>query len=297
MPRNGSGSYSLPQSAFSPNTTISSSAVNSNFSDIATALSGSVSADGQTPLTGTIKFASGSGAAPGITFSSDSTTGLFLSATGILGIGADGASQVLVDGTSDNPLQLSNGATICPIGSVMDFAGSTAPDGWLLLYGQEISQITYSKLYTVLGSTYNDGSELAGNFRLPDCRGRTTAGKDDMGGTAASRMTSAGSGVDGTTLGDTGGEETHTLTEAELASHAHTQTGQQPTFHFTVNSADWSGGGQATVTSISQSSGAGTITTAADTSPGDTDTAGSDDAHNNVQPTIVFNKIIFSGVV
>jgi hypothetical protein len=51
MARDGNGNYSLPQAAFQPNTTISSAAVNSNLSDIAAALSGSLSKDGQTAPT------------------------------------------------------------------------------------------------------------------------------------------------------------------------------------------------------------------------------------------------------
>lgn len=52
MARNGSGDYSLPEAAFIFETVISETAVNSNFSDIATALTGSVAADGQTAMTG-----------------------------------------------------------------------------------------------------------------------------------------------------------------------------------------------------------------------------------------------------
>jgi hypothetical protein len=52
MSRDGNGNYSLPQPAFVAGTTISSSAVNSNYSDIASAITQSVSKDGQTPITG-----------------------------------------------------------------------------------------------------------------------------------------------------------------------------------------------------------------------------------------------------
>lgn len=52
MARNGSGTYSLPQPAFTPGSTIASSAVNSDFSDIAAALTQSISKDGQTVYTG-----------------------------------------------------------------------------------------------------------------------------------------------------------------------------------------------------------------------------------------------------
>ena len=52
MARNGSGTYSLPQPPFTAGTTIASSAVNSDFSDIAAALTQSISKDGQTVYTG-----------------------------------------------------------------------------------------------------------------------------------------------------------------------------------------------------------------------------------------------------
>lgn len=48
MPRDGAGTYSLPQSPFQPNTVISSATVNSNFSDIATGLTGSLASNGET---------------------------------------------------------------------------------------------------------------------------------------------------------------------------------------------------------------------------------------------------------
>ena len=50
MARNGSGTYSLPEAAFVFDTVISETEVNSNFSDIATALTGSIAADGQTTI-------------------------------------------------------------------------------------------------------------------------------------------------------------------------------------------------------------------------------------------------------
>lgn len=58
MPRNGSGGYSIPSSAFIAGTTIDPSPMNANFSDIASALTDSVAADGQTPMTGNLNMAS-----------------------------------------------------------------------------------------------------------------------------------------------------------------------------------------------------------------------------------------------
>ena len=72
-----------------------------------------------------------------------------------------------------------------PAGAVMPFAGSTAPAGWLLCFGQAVSRSQYGELFAVLGTSYGvgDGSTT---FNLPDLRGRVVAGVDNMGGSAAS---------------------------------------------------------------------------------------------------------------
>lgn len=110
---------------------------------------------------------------------------------------------------------------LTPTGSVFPFAGSSAPTSYLMCYGQNVSRITYSALFSVIGTTYGvgDGSTT---FTIPDLRGRAVAGKDDMGGSSAGRITSGGSGIVGTTLGATGGLETHTLNTSQLPSHTHT---------------------------------------------------------------------------
>lgn len=92
-------------------------------------------------------------------------------------------------------------------GEVFAFAGSTAPAGTLLCYGQAVSRTTYAGLFALLSTTYGvgDGSTT---FNLPDLRGRTVFGDDDMGGSAASRLTSSSGGIDGATLGATGGTQT-----------------------------------------------------------------------------------------
>lgn len=57
MSRNGSGTYSLPEAAFVYDTVIDETAVNNNFSDIATALSDSLAKDGQTDPTANLPMA------------------------------------------------------------------------------------------------------------------------------------------------------------------------------------------------------------------------------------------------
>jgi len=163
--------------------------------------------------------------------------------------------------------------SLIPSGAMMPFAGATSPTGWLLCYGQTLVRATYPDLFAVVGTTYNTGGEAGTDFRLPDLRGRTVAGQDDMGGTSANRLTGQTNGVDGDALGGTGGSETHTLTTAQMPSHTHDSSvynagpfndsfvgsgGQGGTFNYTVASGATGGGG----------------------------------AHNNVQPTIILNYII-----
>src|SRR5260370_42412322 len=89
--------------------------------------------------------------------------------------------------------------------------------------GRAVSRSTYSTLFGVISTTFGvgDGSTT---FNVPDLRGRVVAGKDNMGGSAASRLTSTTMSPDGITLGATGGEQTHTLVTSEMPSHTHTVT-------------------------------------------------------------------------
>lgn len=207
-----------------------------------------------------------------------------------------------------------------PIGAVMDYAGSTAPSFWLLCYGQEVSRTTYAALFAAIGITYGAGDSTT-TFNLPDLRGRVVAGKDDMGGTSANRLTNQSGGLNGDVLGATGGAETHDLTEAQLPSHKHAVSLTTSTTgahrHLLVASVSVSGRpaltstNQIVETRDSDTSGAyylcGTSTEAtvgrssetgdhSHTVSGDTANTGAGQAHNNVQPTFILNKIIFAGV-
>jgi len=178
-------------------------------------------------------------------------------------------------------------------GMIIPYAGSSAPSGWLLSYGQAVSRSTYSDLFSAIGTTYGAGDGST-TFNLPDLRGRVVAGQDDMGGTSANRLTDQSGGLDGDTLGDTGGSETHTLTEAQLAAHTHSVTS------VTVYGFTYSGDGPTGASGLVYASvgGAETVTEVATTSgPSTSHTAslantGSGSAHNNVQPTIILNYII-----
>lgn len=112
-----------------------------------------------------------------------------------------------------------NPNTAVPLGSCIPYFGSTAPNSFFVLpYGQAISRTTYASLFSLISTTYGvgDGSTT---FNIPDIRGRVIAGKDDMGGTSANRLTDADDGLNGDTLGDTGGGETQTLVTGNLPAY------------------------------------------------------------------------------
>ena len=194
-----------------------------------------------------------------------------------------------------------------PSGFVGPYAGSSAPSGWLLCFGQAISRTAYAGLFTTISTTYGSGDGST-TFNLPDLRGRVIAGKDDMGGTSANRLTNQPGGLNGDVLGATGGAETVALTTAQLASHTHGVTDPNHTHGITdPNHSHGLSDGNNVMSSVGgvafgSTGGNMGITTIASAATGisvnsastgiSTNAAGSGDAHNNVQPTFILNYII-----
>jgi microcystin-dependent protein len=122
-----------------------------------------------------------------------------------------------------------------PIGAGIDFWGSTAPNSsFAFPYGQAISRTTYTAMFAIVGTTYGSG-DGATTFNLPDKRGRISVALDTMGGTAAGRVTSATGGIDGTTVGATGGGQIYTMQRSDLPNVAPTFTGSAGTVSVTGN--------------------------------------------------------------
>src|SRR5262249_44557947 len=106
-------------------------------------------------------------------------------------------------------------------GVALPYFGVTAPSSaFALPFGQAISRTTYVNLFNLIATTYGAGDGST-TFNLPDLRGYLLAGKDDMGGAVASRITAGASGIDGTVLGAAGGAQTVTLITAQMPAHAH----------------------------------------------------------------------------
>lgn len=173
------------------------------------------------------------------------------------------------------PLRTRQAAGIVP-GVLMPYAGSSEPSGWLFCYGQSLSTSTYADLFAAVGYTYGGSGA---SFNVPDLRGRTIAGQDDMGGISANRLTSP---INGDTLGAAGGAESHTLSTSEMPAHTHDVGGRMR------RDGGGSPGGW-----FPHGSSFGTWRDVDGTHLDLTaESTGGGGAHNNVQPTIVLNYII-----
>ncbi len=118
-------------------------------------------------------------------------------------------------------LQSAFASAIVPLGVALPFfAGALPGSNFAFPFGQAISRTTYASLFTLFGTTYGAGDGST-TLNIPDLRGYVLAGKDDMGGAAASRITAAHSGIAGNTLGAAGGQETVTLVTGQLPVHSH----------------------------------------------------------------------------
>lgn len=107
-----------------------------------------------------------------------------------------------------------NGQTVgtpgAPVGAVMPYAGVTTPVGWLVADGQAVSRLQYPELFAAIGTTYGVGDGVT-TFNLPDLRGRVPVGVDGVAGRLSSNDL----------IGQSSGEERHTLTVGEVPSHSH----------------------------------------------------------------------------
>lgn len=207
------------------------------------------------------------------------------------------------------------------VGEMKAYSGTTAPCGWLRCNGQTIGNAASSAtgraladteaLFRHLWANYADavcpvsggrGASSAADYAanktigLPDLRGRTLAGLDDMGASAAGRLGSVIASP--TTNGASGGSETVTLAENEIPEHDHgagTLAADSDGAHAHTVPIRRSGAGNGGGPDYRVDDGNTSTSTAGahtHTISGSTADAGGGDAHSNMQPTFLVTWLI-----
>lgn len=145
------------------------------------------------------------------------------------------------------------------IGAVVPCACSTTPTGTLECDGAQYARVDFPDLYRALADTFILDAD---NFVVPDLRHRTIGGIGQAGGSGLTWE-----------IGDTFGEEVHTLTETEIPGHTHTE-----------------------ITAVASVINGGVEAPAAAAVPGTgiTGSAGGGQSHNNLQPTMALRYVIIA---
>ena len=159
---------------------------------------------------------------------------------------------------------------LIPAGTIIQSAATTIPGGWLFCDGRSLIVLEYQSLFNAIGYTYGGATTT---FNIPDTRGRTTVGSG------------TGIGLTARALGDKNGEETHVLSTDEMPSHTH--------------SSNATGGSIGLITATGHNTQDGSVNDSAiepDLYAGlpalIINSTGSGNAHNVMQPFIVFNYLI-----
>lgn len=146
----------------------------------------------------------------------------------------------------------------CMVGVIFAYITEDPPIGSLALDGSTYDDIDYPQLAAVLDPEFDNGD---GTFTLPDVRGRGVIGAG------------SGAGLTSRSVGETLGDETVTLTIAEIPSHDHVynETG--------VTSADPIAGVPLPAASVA--------------APSLTGATGGGGAHENMPPSLALNYAVW----
>jgi microcystin-dependent protein len=159
------------------------------------------------------------------------------------------------------------------IAEVRIFAGNFAPRGWAFCNGQLLPVSQNTALFSLIGTTY--GGDGRSTTALPNLQGR------------APMHPGRGPGLTSRRLGERGGAETVTLTEAQIPSHTHTARGsttiandRNPAGHSVAVSAAGRGA-NAYIDSLTSTAQLRNL-----------QNTGGSQAHDNMQPFLAINFII-----
>lgn len=150
-----------------------------------------------------------------------------------------------------------NVADTMPVGTIVAYSSIKIPTNWLECKGQAISRETYADLFSKIGVTFGEGDGST-TFNLPDLRGKTVFGYSPDSDNLIS-------------MGNTGGEATHTLTIDEIPAHTH-KYGSSTSGNLAANGSEHG--------------------TSTQTNSYTTSSTGGGQAHNNMPPYLVATYII-----
>lgn len=189
---------------------------------------------------------------------------------------------------------------VVPIGGTIEWNSEREPEGWMFEDGREISRTTYPALFAEIGTKFGAGNGST-TFNIPDSCGRVAAGLNR----GKARLTAKAGGVDGDVLGAVGGAEQHQLTNEQAPKYKPSSVptsvdiptdgwgttggglGMAPRGKLLVGS-----GGQELNEHLESINASGGTRTIALSGAEQIKEYGNDKPHNNVQPTIIKNKII-----
>ena len=98
-----------------------------------------------------------------------------------------------------------DGTSTVPTGTIVCYAGSVAPDGWLFCDGSSLDRTLYADLFAIIGVAF--GSSSSSTFQLPNLAQKFPMGKSNINN-----------------LGDQGGSSSITLSSANIPAHTHSGT-------------------------------------------------------------------------
>ena len=168
------------------------------------------------------------------------------------------------------------------LGEIRMFGGNFAPRQWMLCQGQLLSISQYSALFSLIGTTY--GGDGTSTFALPNLQSRVAMGQGN------------GAGLTSRVIGQTGGQETVTLTVNQIPGHMHALSGtttvaaaggQTPGSGVTLGTPSASGGNLYVV-----DDGSTPPPTAESLPPASCSQAGNSMPHDNIMPVLCVNYII-----
>jgi len=139
-----------------------------------------------------------------------------------------------------------------------------APKGWALCQGQLLPINQNQALFSLLGTTYGGDGRV--NFGLPNLQGRTPV---HMG--------------NGFSLGELGGEQSHTLSISEIPTHVHTANAAPAAGNDPIPSSNWLAQADNTYNAA---------TSLTSMNPATVSAIGGSQAHLNMQPFLVLNFCI-----